>query len=231
MADGVLRRGTGQEYRLSARNQQFTMSTDTRLQKWLRLLGLLGVLGILLSAYTPLPNALARALATSSRIQPADAIVVLGGSVYRDGTLGDSSLRRAIQGIVLYHRGLAPLIVFSGTSYAGSPVEAEVRASLARQLLVPDKAILLEPRAQTTAEEAHNIAPELLQRGVKRVLLVSSSLHLPRAVSRFEQYGLKVLPVVADDTPLNTDGTDGRLELMRYVLREALGRWLYRAGE
>ncbi|MCS6831645.1 MAG: YdcF family protein [Armatimonadota bacterium] len=207
------------------------MNQDTRLHKLLRLLGLLGVLGILLTAYTPLPNVLARALATSSQIQPADAIVVLGGSVYRDGTLGDSSLRRAIQGITLYHRGFAPLIVLSGTSYAGSPVEAEVRAALARQLGVPEKAILLEPHAQTTAEEAHRIAPRLLQRNAKRILLVSSSLHLPRAVPRFERYGLKVFPVVADDTPVDTDGTDERLDLMRHVLREALGRWLYRAGD
>lgn len=213
-------------------NQWFApMEQDTRLHKWLRLLGLLGVLGILITAYTPLPNVLARALATSSQIQPADAIVVLGGSVYRDGTLGDSSLRRAIQGIVLYHRGVAPLIVFSGTSYEGSPVEAEVRAALARQLRVPEKAILLEPRAQTTAEEAHLIAAKLLERGARRILLVSDSLHLPRAVRRFERYGLRVFPVVADDTPINTDGTDGRLELMRIVVREALGRWLYQSGE
>ncbi len=206
------------------------MDQDTRLQKALRLLGLLGVVGVLLGAYTPLPNVLARALAASSQIQPADAIVVLGGSVYRDGTLGESSLRRAVQGIVLYHRGLAPLIIFSGTSYEGSPVEAEVRASLARQLRVPEKAILLEPRAQTTAEEARNIASILRQRGAKRILLVSGSLHLPRAVPRFERYGLQVLPVVVDNVPVNVDGPDGRLELMEYVLREALGRWLYRAG-
>ncbi|GIV17489.1 MAG: hypothetical protein KatS3mg022_2924 [Armatimonadota bacterium] len=212
--------------------QGFTLMTrNTRLQKLLRLLGLLGVLGVLLSVYTPLPNMLARALAISSQIQPADAIVVLGASVYRDGTLSESSMRRAIQGIVLYHRGLAPLIVFSGTSYEGSPVEAEVRAALARQLRVPEKAILMETHAQTTAEEAENIAKNLRQRGAKSILLVSTSLHLPRAVPRFERYGLKVFPVTADDLPVDTEGTEGRLELMHYTLREALARWLYRAGE
>ncbi|MGC8782840.1 MAG: YdcF family protein [Armatimonadota bacterium] len=207
------------------------MEQDTRLQKVLRLLGLLGVVGVLLSAYTPLPNVLARALATSSQIQPADAIVVLGSSVYRDGTLGESSLRRAVQGIILYHRGLAPIIVFSGSSYEGSPVEAEVRASLARQLHVPEKAILLEPHAQNTAEEAHNIVARLRQRGAKSILLVSNSLHLSRAVPRFERYGFIVFPVAADDIPVNTDGTDGRLDLMWRTIRETIGRWLYRAGE
>jgi uncharacterized SAM-binding protein YcdF (DUF218 family) len=207
------------------------MSRDTCVQNLLRLLGLLSVIGILLSAYTPLPNAIARALATSSRIHPADAIVVLGGGIHRDGTLGEASLRRAVQGVVLYHRGLAPLLVFSGTSYEGSPVEAEVRASLARHLRVPERAILLEPRAQTTAEEARNIARQLRQRGAQSVLLVSSSLHLARAVPRFEAQGLKVFPVAADDLPVDTYGPDGRLALIAGALREALAQWLYRSGD
>lgn len=207
------------------------MSQASRYQKLLRLLGLLSVVGILLSAYTPLPNLLARSLAVSSQIQPADAIVVLGAGIHRDGTLGESSLRRAVQGVVLYHRRLAPLIVFSGISYEGSPVEAEVRAVLAHHLRVPEKAILLESRAQTTAEEAQNIAEKLHRRGAKSILLVSSSLHLKRAVPRFEAQGLKVFPVAADDLPVDTDGPDGRLALMTYALREALAQWLYRSGD
>ncbi|MER3472718.1 MAG: hypothetical protein C4335_01500 [Armatimonadota bacterium] len=197
----------------------------------LRTLGLLCVLGVLVTAYTPLPNLLAQSLAVSSNVRPADAIVVLGAGIHRDGTLGKDSLRRAVQGIVLYRRGLAPVIVFSGPSYEGSPVEAEARAELARQLGVPEKAILLEGRADTTAEEVEHITAQLRQRGAKRILLVTSSLHLPRASSRFERLGLKVFPMPVDDLPLSTDGPDGRLALMVYTVREALAQWLYRAGE
>jgi len=207
------------------------MNRNTLSAKLLQALGVLGILGVLLSAYTPLPNALARALAVSSRVQPADAIVVLGAGVFRDGTLSDSSLRRTVQGLVLYHQGLAPLLVLSGTTYEGSPVEAQVRAALARQLRVPEKVILLEPHAQTTAEEATNISAKLHQRGVRSILLVTSSLHLARAVPRFEKMGFRVFPVAADNLPVDTDSPDGRLRLMVYTLREMVGQWLYRLGD
>lgn len=207
------------------------MKNRALLQPVLRTLGLLSVIGVLVSAYTPLPNVFAQLLAVSSQVQPADAIVVLGAGIHRDGTLGKDSLRRAIQGIVLYRRGLAPVIVFSGTSYEGSPVESEVRASLARQLGVPEKAILLESHADTTAEEAENITAQLRQRRAERILLVTSSLHLRRAMPRFEKLGLKVFPIAVDDPPISTDGPDGRLTLMVYTVREALAQWLYRAGE
>ena len=199
--------------------------------KLLMSIGLLSVIGVLLSAYTPLPNLLARSLVMPSKIQRADAIVVLGASVYRDGTLSDSSLRRTVQGLVLYHQGLAPLLVLSGTSYEGAPVEAEVRAALARQLRVPERAILLEPHAKTTAEEAVNIGAKLQQRGVRRILLVSNSVHLARAVPRFEKMGMQVFPAAADDIHWGTDAPDKRLALMVYALREAAGRWLYQAGD
>jgi len=207
------------------------MTRNTLSAKLLQALGVLGILGVLLSAYTHVPNALARALAVSSRVQPADAIVVLGASVFRDGTLSDSSLRRTVQGLVLYHQGLAPLLVLSGTTYEGSPVEAQVRAALARQLRVPEKVILLEPHAQTTAEEATNISAKLHQRGVRSILLVTSSLHLARAVPRFEKMGFRVFPVAADNLPVDTDSPDGRLRLMVYTLREMVGQWLYRLGD
>ncbi len=207
------------------------MERDRRVHILLRAVGLLVVIGVLVCAYTPLPNLFARSLAVPSRIQPADAIVVLGAGIHNDGTLGESSLRRAVRGMVLYHRGLAPLIVFTGPSYEGSPVEAEARAKLARQLRIPEQAILIEARAQTTAEEVQNISEKLRQRGAKSVLLVTSSLHLARAVPRFEKQGLKVYPVAADDVSLSTDGPDGRLGLMWMTLRETAGRWLYRAGE
>ncbi len=220
-----------QEHDLSPTNTEYKMSKRFPIQPILRTLGLLCVLGVLVTAYTPLPNLFAQKLAVSSKIAPADAIVVLGAGVHRDGTLGESSLRRAVQGITLYHRGLAPVIVFSGPAYEGSPREAEVRAALARQLRVPERAILLETNADTTAEEAENIAQQLQRRGAKRILLVTSSLHLARAAPRFERLGLKVFPVAADDTPVTTDGPDGRLGLMYRTLREVLARWLYQAGD
>lgn len=197
----------------------------------LRILGLVTTVAVLLTAYTPLPNAVARRVAVVSRVNRGDAIVVLGASVYRDGTLSDPSIRRMMVGLLLYHQGWAPLLVLSGPSYAGSPVEAEVRAEWAKQLGVPSRAILLETRAQTTAEEASNIATTLRQRGAKRILLVSDTFHLARAVPAFEKERLIVWPAAADSLPLNTENPDSRLSLSIRTLREAIARWLYSLGE
>src|SRR2546426_10030947 len=78
-----------------------------------RCLGAAAVL-VCLAAFTPLPNHLAQALRPEPRLEPADAIVVLGGGIDPDGTLTPDSLYRVTQGIRLYKARLAPLIVFSG---------------------------------------------------------------------------------------------------------------------
>ena len=59
--------------------------------------------------------------------------MVLGaGGVTAAGVLTDASLRGAFQGITLYRRGIAPLVVFSGSRADGALDEASARAALAR---------------------------------------------------------------------------------------------------
>lgn len=56
--------------------------------------------------------------------------------------LSTSSLRRALHGITLHRKGLAPLLVFLGPARGAGLVEAEIRAELARELGVSPAAIL-----------------------------------------------------------------------------------------
>src|SRR5262245_10673317 len=100
-------------------------------QRMVRLLGLLGLALLLLAAFTPLPNRLSRWAATPPGVGPAEAIVVLGAGLQAEGELNHRSLRRAVYGIALYHGGLAPLLVFSGSDGRGPSREADVRAALA----------------------------------------------------------------------------------------------------
>src|SRR2546425_7964860 len=137
---------------------------------------------VCLAALTPLPNYLARALRTEPRLDRADAIVVLGGGVEPDGALNSGSLSRVTHGIRLYKARLAPLIVFSGAAFDRRPAEAEVAARLARDLGVPSEQILTETGARTTREEAARIARRLEPRAVRRILLVTDSEHLTRAM-------------------------------------------------
>jgi uncharacterized SAM-binding protein YcdF (DUF218 family) len=146
-----------------------------------RLVGWAALLGLLVIAFTPLPNRIGGWLYTPARLGQAGAIVVLGGP---------DSEHRAVQGILLYRQGFSPLLIFSGV-----PMEVSMRESLARGLGLPLENILTERTAHTTREEALTIGALLRARGIRRILLVTDGLSMPRARRLFERAGLEVLPV------------------------------------
>ena len=195
-----------------------------------RLLGFAVVVLFLTTAFTALPNLLNRCLETPSRLEPAGAIVVLGAGVEPGGVLSDASMRRALEGMVLYRRGLAPLLLFSGPGRDGGAGEAEVRAELARALGISPEAILTEGDAQTTREEAVESGKLLRARGVRKILLVTGSHHMARAQRLFERVGLEVLAAPTDEVSSNVSHPEGRLRLMRRTLEELLARFYYRVA-
>jgi uncharacterized SAM-binding protein YcdF (DUF218 family) len=200
--------------------------------RWMRVWQWLGGVTLtvfLASAFTPLPNFLAEQLRTRSRLERAEAIVVLGSDVRKDGTLGDSSIRRALLGILLYKNGLAPLLVFLGPHNEKAGVsEAEVRRELARGLGVPAEAMLTESRAWTTREEATRTRALLAPRQIRRILLVTDYQHMRRAQALFIQAGFEVLPATTEEESSVASGPEGRLKLMRVVLMEVVARLYYR---
>ena len=181
-----------------------------------RIAGVLTLVGLLVAAFTSAPNVLAARLAVPPDIGPAEAIVVLGASATRDGTLSDASLRRALTGIRLYREGFAPRLVFLGM-YA----EAEARARLAVSLGVERGAILTESRVPTTRDEAARMRVVLGEGlGVRAVLLVTDVLHMRRARGLFERNGLFVRPAPADTGALAGRTPEERLNLARAVGQE-----------
>ncbi len=192
---------------------------------WIRAVGLCGLAFVLLSAFTPLPNVLNRSVATLPRLEPADAIVVLGGGRGPNGRLA-----RALHGITLYRQGLAPLLVFSGPPPDRGPGEAEVRATIARSLGIPSAGLLTLAGAHTTHEEADRTRALLWAKGVRRVLLVTDALHMGRAQRVFYRAGFEVLPAPVEELSSAARGPRGRLELMYRVLGELLARGYYRVA-
>src|SRR5262249_13615944 len=73
---------------------------------------------------------------------------------------------------------------------------------------VPPEAILLEDRSLNTHENAVFSFQILTARQVRRILLVTSAMHMPRAVAAFRKAGFEVVPTPADFrtgwVPLNT---------------------------
>jgi uncharacterized SAM-binding protein YcdF (DUF218 family) len=189
-----------------------------------------GVALFIASAFTPLPNILTGWLSTPPRLERAEAIIVLAGGLQPDGMLSSGSLRRALHGMDLYRAGLASLLVLLGEARGGGPTEAEVRAELAGHLGISPKVILTEAGARTTREEAVRAETLLRPIGVRRILLVTDSLHMARARGVFERAGFEVLSAPADDLSNRESKPEKRLQLMRRILEELLGRLYYRVG-
>ncbi|MBM3861877.1 MAG: YdcF family protein [Verrucomicrobia bacterium] len=100
--------------------------------------------------------------------QPMDAIVVLGGDP------GD----RAPHAAELYKKGVASLVIVAGDG--GGLAHALKMAG------VPSSAIIQEAGSRTTWENARNVAPILEERGIVKVVLVTSWWHTRRALACFQ---------------------------------------------
>ena len=188
----------------------------------LRPLGLVALLLFAAAAFTPLANHLNAWMAGVARLEPADAIVVLGrGGADTDGVLANRSLRRVLHGIGLYRHALAPWLVLSG-----SAEEIQARTTLAQGLGVPATAILGAGPAHTTREEADQLRRLLLPRGSRRILLVADPIDIPRARAAMERVGFDVLP--APTAATGPSQPEARLGLLRDIVIELAGLSYYR---
>lgn len=140
-------------------------------------------------------------------IQPAEVIVLLGGGtepaspprpMVEIGGAGD----RILYAAELYNQGKAPHILSSGgyiTWLEGrSSTPAVEMAAILGKLGVPQDSIWLQPSSQNTYEDALYSAEMLAEKGVDRVILVTSAMHMPRSVALFEKQGIQVIPAPAD---------------------------------
>jgi uncharacterized SAM-binding protein YcdF (DUF218 family) len=130
-----------------------------------------------------------------SALPKADAIVVLGGGHYgwlRDGDVQPEQLRssRLATGVRAWQAGRAPVIILSG-----SRVETATMATAVARFEVPDHAVLLEDRSRSTRDNARFTAALAERHTIERVLLVTSSLHMPRALQSFRDSGLDAIAV------------------------------------
>lgn len=138
-------------------------------------------------------------------IPTAPALVVLGGSVYPpSGHNAEIDLNSAADRVWyaarLFHVGKAPLLLLSGGSDPQRQALSEARAMaiFLADLGVPAQAMLLEEGSRNTRQNAAFSAALLKTRGIDRVLLVTSALHMPRAMALFRAQGLQVSPAPTD---------------------------------
>ncbi|WP_299538148.1 YdcF family protein [uncultured Herbaspirillum sp.] len=170
----------------------------------------------------------------------AQAIVILGsGRVDRAPEYGGSDdatalgMKRLQYGAYLARQTGLPILV-TGGSPDGSP---ESEAALMTRDLQRDFGVAVrwqEQQADTTAQNASHSAAMLKADGITRILLVTDSIHMPRAMRVFTQTGLQVraAPTLfhGRSRPRPTDYLPraSNLELASYALRERIGLWWYR---
>lgn len=139
-------------------------------------------------------------------VPAAGAIVVLGGAVGAPRPPRTSpdlyaAADRVWHAARLYRAEKAPQIVASG---GGMPWkdkryrEAAVMQSLLAEWGVPRDSVLLETRSANTRQNATHTAALLRDKKINRVLLVTSALHMRRALATFWGAGVRALPAATD---------------------------------
>jgi uncharacterized SAM-binding protein YcdF (DUF218 family) len=202
----------------------------TTSERIIRRLGIFTATGFLIVAETPVSNIAGQRLAVGEAVKASDAIVVLAAGLIHTGILHEESMRRTVHGIELYKQGLAPSLVVLGPArpHEPNPTEAEVRSKLARSMGIPPDAILKVETARTTRDESIQTGKLLQQRNVRRIILVTESLHMRRAKLAFERAGFEVLPAVSCHYPAAMLLPEERLWLAMRVLQESAALIYYR---
>ena len=147
---------------------------------------------------------------TEEALPKADAIVVLGGGRYEGWMRRDSvdpdefKSSRLAAGARAWLAGRAPLIILSGGSNGGRHSEAQIMALAIAKTGIPASALLLEEESVSTSDNARLTAALARKHEVRKVLLVTSTVHMPRASLLFRNAGIEVVPVPVPEGKLGT---------------------------
>lgn len=142
----------------------------------------------------------------------ANAIVVLGGGYLEDspergnsGALEAISTKRAAYGLELSRRFGLPLVYSGGHSYDSSRAgsEAEAAGLFWKSLGAPEGSFRLEKESQDTKANAAGVRRLA---GSGPIVLVTSAVHMPRALLAFSKAGIRAIAAptdyIAKRTPL-----------------------------
>lgn len=178
----------------------------------------------------------------------AEAIVVLGGGTrpriaprpfYEINEAGD----RILYGSWLYKQNKAPLLIVTGgraewMGEGGNP-ESEDMAAIAELFGVPSGAIIQESQSFNTRDNAVNTRQIMTGRGINQVLLVTSAMHMPRAMQIFRKVGIEAIAAPTDFLTVRNENNKGwgiLLELLpnadalkntTYAIKEYIGMVVY----
>ena len=161
--------------------------------------------------------------AVDPSIQPADAIIVLGGGTYFKApeyggvdTVSDPSLVRLRYAAKLQRETGKPILVTGGKPRGNETSEAQqMKSVLEKEFNTPVQ--WTEDASDNTLEDARYSYQLLQKAGIKRIYLVTHAWHMPRSIMAFKSAGFDVVPAPAAFT------TRYQTDLLSFVPRaEAL---------
>lgn len=151
------------------------------------------------------------------------AIVLLGGGIYEsapeyDGRdeLGHYALMRTVYAAEVARQSRLDIYASGGAPLTeDAEPEGEIMRRWLLKLGLPEQSVFAEKAANNTWENASYMKRLLAEKGIDKIVLVTSAWHMPRAVWCFESQGLQVIPAP----------TDFLTEQEAYDLRSYLPRW------
>lgn len=133
--------------------------------------------------------------ADEASISNADAIVVLGASVFADGTPSGILQDRLDDGIALYFAGVAPKLIMSGDNGTESYNEVRVMKQYAIAQGVPSEDIFCDHAGFSTYESMYRAKYVF---GCQRIVVTTQTYHLYRALWSAKSLGMQATGVPSD---------------------------------
>ena len=128
----------------------------------------------------------------------ADCVMVLGARVYEEGVLSSVLKDRVSVGIELYFAGAGKKLLMTGDHGQIHYDEVNGMKAAALEAGVPEDDLFLDHAGFSTYESMVR-AKEVF--GVKKMVVVTQSFHLPRAVWLARQMGIEAYGVSSDLRP------------------------------
>ena len=150
----------------------------------------------------------------------ADAVVVFGAQVHRDGHPSTSLRDRMTTAVQLYDDGLVKRVIVSGGVGESGFNEALVMRGMAVEAGVPEERVVVDATGVSTTATVAGTVPFFGKDVGTRILAVSQYYHLPRIKLAYQRAGWNVFTVPA--------GTSSPIpQTPRFVVREIPAFWVY----
>lgn len=179
-----------------------------RKTKLAKITAVYSVVWLLLVSASPLPKFLAEKregryaqldVTAINRLQEQLVNVIVLGAGHSNAPgfavhdrLSEPALKRLLEGVRIKQQLPQAKLICSGYSASGRQSQAEVLAEMAIQLGISPQDTLLQPTAHNTEAEARAYSQRFSS--TIPLVLVTSALHMSRAVYWFKHYGLAPIP-------------------------------------